>query len=198
MALGLQQWREHRNDRLAAQEALEAVYEEMGRNADRMEKGVQRCEASQESLKGMVAHVDALLQARRKGAAPPPTPDLPPTGTGWLVTSDAWTALKSMGLLRNLTPATVRTLSSAYGVGEFLDKGLRLHPAMAQPKAGVYKILMAPRSLAGMDSAKLESTRDELLEFKDFFENAGREMASTRQTFLEAREAIKAGGPLRN
>jgi hypothetical protein len=188
MALGLGQWRERSHDRQAAHEALEAVHEEMSRNVAQMEKGCRRCKESQTSLDAMVAHVDALILARRKGAALPAAPELGPTGTGWLVTSDAWTALKSMGLLRNLSPTTVRALSHAYGVGDSLDRTLRLHPSMTQPMNGVFRVLREPGRLAAMDVPRLEATRDELRDFEDFFVNADREMAQVRQVFLEARE----------
>ena len=60
MALGLEQWREHRHDAQIAREALEAVQVELQEDVAGMEANLKRCDTSLESL----ARLDQALDGR--------------------------------------------------------------------------------------------------------------------------------------
>lgn len=186
MALGLEQWREHRQEARLLREALEAVQEELAHNSESLEKSIQRCEESRNALRTLAPRMDELAQARKRGGTLPSLPDCN-IGTNWTLSSDAWSALKAMGLLRALPAPKVQALSRAYGSGESMDQMIRLQPCIQQMPSFVFRILQDPGSARDLDAGRLETAREFLKDLDAFFLFAERSMAFTRARIEAAR-----------
>ncbi|BDU73748.1 hypothetical protein [Mesoterricola silvestris] len=127
MALGLEQWREHRHDAKVASEALRAVDAEMAENLDRARTQIARCEASLKSLSEVEARLAAMAEARKKGTLPDESPLAVNTGVALDFVPDAWDAFKAQGLLRFLPQERTRRLSRFHRMARALPEMARLN-----------------------------------------------------------------------
>lgn len=187
MALGLEQWREHRQERQVLREAMEAVQEELAQNQETLTRSIQRCETSRTSLRALLPQVDGLIQARKRGGPLPAVSECA-IGTSWTLSSDAWSALKAMGLLRALPAAKVKALSHAYGSAESMDQMIRLQPCVQQMPSYVFRALEDPTCYKDLDTARLETTLEYLKDLDAFFLYVERSMTFTRGAVEAARK----------
>lgn len=139
MALGLEQWREHRHEAKVAKQALQAVKTEMAAIRTTLLENLRDAETHVKLYEERTALLEEVIQSKMEKRAlrlPPSTPGL--SGTELNFYWHAWDSAKSLGLLRHLRPDQVQRLSAFYGG---LQRIQAIQDAMLAKSTGIHKEL---------------------------------------------------------
>ena len=114
MALGLEQWAEHRREHRLAQGFLRSIQADLVWNL----KAVRTLEVTfrqcQENDKAAIAMIEAVLGAKRKGVKPPTILREGSYRADFKFTTAAWDAAKASGAFREMPPALLQELSELF------------------------------------------------------------------------------------
>jgi hypothetical protein len=191
MALGLEQWREHRTQARFTREALHAVEAELASNLQAIDRQMGRAEESLRTLDRLKARIDSLAQSRRKGARPDLSPFEGPVGINLeCVVPDAWEALKAQGLLKELPQQRTLRLSVVYRHGRALPQMARdsFLDGEGLSRLGL-RLYQSPGEWAALSDPELRQFQETLARSSLFFHWARHELELLRE---QCQEAMKA------
>jgi hypothetical protein len=162
MALGLEQWREHRHETKLAHQALTAVEAELREGMSLAEIQSTRCEQSLRTVAELDAYLAELIAAKRQGKPLPQPREVGNLGIAMNFPTDAWETFKGFGALRQVTPDRARRLSRAYSTLTAIQQHFLSHPIARQVPASLIIDLEHPERLQNQDMARLEQDREGL------------------------------------
>jgi hypothetical protein len=114
MALGLEQWNEHRREAHAAHAFLERIQEDLDLNAAYCRNMALTFKACKEFDERVGGQIKAVLEARKRGAKAPLIVKDGNCRDDMRFYTSAWDAAKASGVLQHLPPRLVQDLSRSF------------------------------------------------------------------------------------
>lgn len=169
MALGLEQWREHRHETKLAQEALTTVEFELKEDLAQVQRELARSETSIQGIDTLVAYLDGVLAAKRQGRPLPEPPKLETLGMSLTFSVDAWETFKGLGALRHLAPDRARRLSRCYLTLGALRQRHDSHPILRHVPARLFLYAEHLDEVPQLDAARLVEMKEGAQLLRTFF-----------------------------
>lgn len=114
MALGLEQWAEHRRENRLAHSFLENIQADLIWNLKAVKELEVTFAACQETDKAALTQLEAVLVARSKGQNPPIIERKGSYRADFRFSTSAWDAAKASGAFRHLPPSLLQELSEMF------------------------------------------------------------------------------------
>lgn len=187
LALGLEQWREHRHELKVTAQALARVDEELLGNTVKLDRERGRAEAGLKLLASLDAFLVAQMEAKRAGR---PVAEAPPEGNmglGLLFTHDAWESLKVVGAFRHLSPDRGARVSRAYGYLQMVNDHATRYPGLERCARDLSTLFSPKRSFREWEVQRFQEMRESVWQLEGFYQWAYNEMGFLRKAFEEAR-----------
>ncbi|GLH71906.1 hypothetical protein GETHLI_04080 [Geothrix limicola] len=134
MALGLEQWREHRQELRLSEESLHRIEAELRRNRDDTAQRLVRLETEIPVTKAYYEDLERAVAERRAGRKAPLPVRLKTQNPDFGFTWSAWEGARATGGLRHIDPTRLQRMSEVYAdMQRFIpiQDQLMLNPAFA-------------------------------------------------------------------